>query len=183
MLLNIIKMNILDLGCWKGKINGAFGVDFVKFDGVDFVWDLNKELPKKFHNKFDVVHNKCVIDHLGNPMIFLQGCIKYLKKNGKLILIVDNGDYWRYHVKKGTYHATLWEKDDPDHKETQHKMLFQMKHLTNLLELVGFKITNSYYYNDYDNLPLAKKLFRAHIDLFLPNYIGKNMMKIEAIKP
>lgn len=175
-------MKILDLGCWKGKILGSFGVDFVKFEGVDFVWDLNKELPKNFHNKYDVVYNKCVIDHLGNPLLFLQGCNKYLKNKGKLILVVDNGDYWRYHIKFGNYHATLWEKDDPDNKLTQHKMLFQMKHLTGLLELVGFKVKKSFYYNDYDNFSFMKKLFRGHLDLFLPKHLGSNLMKIEAVK-
>ena len=39
-------MKILDLGCGRNKLQGAFGVDFVELPGVDFVWDLNKELPR-----------------------------------------------------------------------------------------------------------------------------------------
>ena len=45
-------MEILDLGCGRNKLKNAFGVDFVKLSGVDFVWDLNKQLPKKFHIHF-----------------------------------------------------------------------------------------------------------------------------------
>ena len=156
---------------------------FAKLPGVDFVYDLNKELPKNFHNEFDIVHSKCVLDHLGNPLNFLEGCKKYLKKDGKFTLIIDNGDYWRFHFHLGTYHASIWEEDDPDHPETHHKMLFQMKHLTKLLKLIGFKDIKAGYFSDYDPLPFYKKVLRGHLDFLMPTHIGKNMIKIEAIKP
>ena len=44
-------MKILDLGCGRNKLKDAFGIDFVKLSGVDFIWNLNKTLPKKFYNK------------------------------------------------------------------------------------------------------------------------------------
>ena len=169
-------MKVLDLGCGRNKLKNAFGVDFVKLPGVDFVWDLNKELPIKFHNKFDVVYHNGVLDHLGNPLIFLEGCKKYLKKNGKLIVIVDNGDYWRYHLHLGNYHADLWEKDFPDYPETHHKMLFQMKHIVKLLKLLKFKVTNTQY------IRLTGTWRDYHIDYLMPKHVGCNFMKIEAVK-
>ncbi|MAG47676.1 hypothetical protein CL617_03645 [archaeon] len=169
-------MKTLDLGCGHHKVKGAFGVDFIKLPGVDFVWDLNKTLPKEFHNEYDVVYSNGVIDHLGNPLNFLEGCKKYLKKDGKLITIVDNGDYWRYHLHLGNYHADLWEKDFPDHPETHHKMLFQMKHIEKILKLLDFKVTNKKY------IRLTGTWKDYHIDYLLPKFIGCNFMKIEAIK-
>ncbi|MBU2633740.1 MAG: class I SAM-dependent methyltransferase [Nanoarchaeota archaeon] len=174
-------MRVLDLGCGNNKLKGAFGVDFVNLKGVDFVWNLNNQLPKEYHNKFDVVYSKCVIDHIGNPLNFLEGCKNYLKKKGKLILIVDNGDYWRYHLHFGNYHADIWEENDPNHPETHHKMSFQMKHLTKLLKLLNFKIIKTKYFHDYDNRPLFSKLVVGHLDLFLPKHLGTNLMRIEAI--
>ena len=175
-------VKILDLGCGKNRLEGAFGIDFVKYSNVDLAWNLNKPLPKRFNNKFDIVYNKCLLDHLGNPLDFLRNCKNYLKPNGKIILIVDNGDYWRFHFHLGAYHADIWELDEPGHPETHHKMLFQMKHLIKMLKLIGFKVQKAYYYNDYDNLSFLKRLRHGHIDYLLPKHLGKNMIKIEALK-
>ncbi len=169
-------MEILDLGCGRNKYKGAFGVDFVKLPGVDFVWNLNKTLPKRFYNKFDVVYHNGVLDHLGNPLLFLEGCRKYLKKNGKMIIILDNGDYWRYHLHLGNYHADLWEKDFPDHPEVHHKMLFQMKHVIKILKLLDFKITKTKY------IRLTGTWRDYHIDYLMPKSLGCNFMYIESIK-
>ena len=174
-------MEILDLGCGKDKYPKSFGVDFSKNKGVDLVWDLNKQLPKKFYNKYNFIFSRCLLEHLGNPMLFLEGCYNYLKKNGKLIIITDNADYWRYHFHFGSYHADLWEDGNEDIK-THHKLLFQMKHLNKLLEIIGFKISKMEYYSDYDNLNFLKKLRKGHIDFLLPPSFGKNRIKIEAIK-
>jgi len=169
-------MKVLDLGCGRNKLKNAFGVDFIKLPGVDFFWDLNKTLPRKFYNKFDVVYSNGVLDHLGNPLTFLEGCRKYLKKDGKLITIVDNGDYWRYHLHLGNYHADIWEKEFPDHPETHHKMQFQMKHIVKMLKLLKFKVTSTEY------IRLTGTWKDYHIDYLMPKHVGCNFMKIEAIK-
>jgi len=169
-------MKILDLGCGRNKFKGAFGVDFVKLPTVDFVWNLNKLLPRRFYNQFDIVYSNGVLDHLGNPLTFLEGCKKYLIFLPKFILIVDNGDYWRYHLHLGNYHADLWEKDFPDYPETHHKMLFQMKHIIKILELLSFKIVKKGY------IRLTGTWKDYHIDYLLPKYLGCNFMRIEAVK-
>lgn len=168
---------ILDLGCGLKKHPGAFGVDFVNLPGVDFVWNLNKPLPLHFNNRFDKIYTTCVLDHLGNPMLFLESCFNYLHKNGVFEIIIDNGDYWRYHLHIGNYHADIWEKNDPHHPETHHKMTFQMKHLVKMLKLAGFEIKHTSYFRDY------KGLLKGHIDYLLPKHLGCNMMKIIAVKP
>lgn len=173
---SIGKYKALDLGCGRNKTAGAFGVDFVKLPGVDLVWDLNKCLPSSFFNHFEKVVNNCVLDHIGNPMAFLEGCFKYLKKGGEIEIVIDNADYWRYHIHKGNYHADIWEKDAPNHPETHHKMMFQLKHITKMLALAGFKVTEAEYFRDY------KGLLKGHIDFLMPKVFGCNMMRIKAVK-
>jgi len=170
-------MKVLDLGCGRKKLEGAFGVDFNKYNGVDLKWDLEKQLPKKFWGKFGKVHSRSVLEHLGNPLNFLKNCRKYLKKGGVLELQTDNADYWRFHFEHkkiiqfyGAYHATLWESQDSK-PETQHKMLFQMKHLENLLALAGFEI-------------MEEKYIRAGnlLDAILPEKFGALYLHVIAKK-
>ena len=35
------KIKILDLGCGNNKIQGSIGMDFIKFNSVDIIHDLN----------------------------------------------------------------------------------------------------------------------------------------------
>lgn len=169
-------MKILDLGCGKRKLDGSFGVDAIKHKGVDLVWDLNKPLPEKLYGGFEMVHHHCVLDHLGNPYLFLKECYKCLKKGGKLVFVVDNADYWRFHFNLGNYHSHVWEGDAPDNPELHHKMMFQMKHLVKMLGIIGFGVVKTEYIRDY------KGLRRGHIDYLMPKRLGCNLMRIEAVR-
>src|SRR3989338_7420784 len=173
---NMGNLKVLDLGCGKRKIAGAFGVDAMQLEGVDLVWDLNKKLPRKLHGKFDVVHHHCVLDHLGNPMLFLEECYKCLKRNGRLEFVIDNADYWRFHHELGNYHAQVWEKDAPHNPELHHKMMFQLKHLVKMLKVIGFEVVKTEYIRDY------KSLRRGHLDYLMTRRRGCNLMRIEAVK-
>ncbi|MFA4907214.1 MAG: methyltransferase domain-containing protein [archaeon] len=169
-------MRALDLGCWKNKKPGAFGVDFHKYSGVDLKWDLEKPLPKKYWNSFDEVYSAGLLEHLGNPQFFLENCRKYLKKGGKLEIITDNADYWRFHFVHrpvigffGAYHATLWNKEDKS-LQTQHKMLFQAGHLETLLNLAGFKKIKADFY------------YQKNLDVLLPRKFGSMYLTATAEK-
>lgn len=170
------QLKILDLGCGKRKVPGAFGVDAMQLDGVDLVWDLNKPLPRKLHGKFDVVHHHCVLDHLGNPMLFLEECFKCLKKNGRLEFVIDNADYWRFHWNLGNYHAQVWERDAPNNPELHHKMMFQLKHLVKMLKVIGFEVVKTEYIRDYTSFR------RGHVDFLMSRRRGCNLMQIIAVK-
>jgi len=145
-------MEILDLGCGKRKLKGAFGVDYFPFEGVDLKYDLEKALPKEHYQKYDLVYSNCIIEHLGNPLLFLENCKKYAKPEGIVQVITDNGDYWRYHKLGwpfGNYHSTLWENDSKD-DQVQHKMMFQLKHLERMFRLAGLKVSESGYFQRYN---------------------------------
>lgn len=170
VMKKVYRLNgkILDLGCGDKKIPNAFGVDFVKTKECDLQWDLEKPLPKKIWNKFDLVYNCSVLDHLGNPLSFLENCGKYAKPNGIIQVIVDNADYWRYHKKSwpfSGYHAGLWLKENKDIK-VQHKMMFQMGHLENLFASAGIKVIRKEFFH------------RVLIDYFLPEHLGSAFISI-----
>ena len=164
----------LNLGCGNNKKDNEFGIDICKESKADFIFDLNKNIPKKFYNKFDVVKSEMVLDHMGNPLIFLESCYLCLKKEGVLNLIIDNGDYWRYHFGFGCYHATLLSVDNYT-DERDHKMMFQLEHIKRLLRLCKFKDIKAEYFRDY-------KFPRGHVDYLLPEHLGKNMIRISCKK-
>lgn len=173
----------LDLGCAGDKLSGAFGVDYVDSSDVDFKWDLNKKLPRRFCGKFDVVHSKFVLDHIGNPLLFLEGCRDYLKGGGRLIIIIDNGDYWRFHLYLGNYHSDVWGLAAcPSKPELHHKMMFQMRHITKMLEVLGFDVVAGKYFRDYEQGSFLRYFLRGHLDYLLPKFLGCNVMRIEAVK-
>ena len=172
----MVAPTILDLGCGSNKYPNSYGVDFQQLPGVDMVWDLNEFLPGDHWGKYSVVHTKCVLDHIGNPLNFLRGCYQYLQNDGKLILIIDNGNYWRYHVHLGNYHAHVWENDAPGVPWAHHKMMFQKEHLVKLLGLIGFKNITARYFRDY------RGFLKGHVDYLFPKHLGRNMIRIEAQK-
>ncbi len=102
-----VKGERLDLGCGYNKLEGSFGVDFVKTECADLQWGLEKRLPQRFWGKYNLVFSAGVMDHLGNPLNFLQNCCTYAKPRGFVQVIVDNADYWRYHKKAGPLATTI----------------------------------------------------------------------------
>ncbi len=163
----------LDLGCGNFKLKGAFGVDFFREKGVDLQWDLEKTLPKKFWEKFDLVYSDGLLDHLGNPKKFLEDCVLYAKKGGFVQVLVDNADYWRYHKRSwpfSDYHALLWFKAT-DELKVQHKMMFQLGHLETLFKLVGLEVVEK------------KFLHCKGPDFLLPRHFGSAYVSIVGKKP
>lgn len=158
----------LDLGCGYKKLNGAFGVDFIKTGCTDLQWDLEKKLPKSFWNSFELVFCAGIIEHLGNPLNFLQNCCTYAKKDGFVQVITDNADYWRFHKKGwpfGNYHSMAWYKESGLLK-VQHKMMFQPGHVQNLFRMLGLQTVEMRYF------------WRQGLDYLLPKHLGSAYFSI-----
>ena len=93
----------------------------------------------------------------------LLECKKCLKDKGRLTLVTDYANYWRFFKKKGKfaeYHATSWK----------HYFLFQPEHVFNLLKEA-----------DYDGVQVEKCVANRLDRLFLDR--GNKFIKAVAFKP
>jgi ubiquinone/menaquinone biosynthesis C-methylase UbiE len=82
----------LDLGCGKHKTEGFIGVDAIKYDGVDRVFDLTKTpWPWKDSSIAEVASNY-FLGFLDGPqrMTFMNECGRILKPGGKLSIKVPH---------------------------------------------------------------------------------------------
>jgi len=75
---------ILDVGCGEKKTPGAVGLDFIGFEGVDIIHDLN-QFPYPFSDgEFDLIIMSHVIEHVLNIPAVINELARILKKGGLL---------------------------------------------------------------------------------------------------
>lgn len=113
------KLEILEVGCGYGYLtyslhsagHNILGIDIsknaIKFAESNFgdyykVADLKDY---KANKKFDLIISTEVIEHLTNPVEFIDHCLKLLKPNGKIILTTPSKDYYNKKV--------IWKTDLP----------------------------------------------------------------------
>lgn len=148
------KYIAIDLGCGKAKTEGAIGVDIVKLDGVDVVYDLN-DIPYPFKGKtVDLIIMNDILEHLDKPIDVMRECYRLLKKGGKLKIRVV---YWNH---KYSY-------SDPQHKHAFSEIYFDF--------FIGKRRP---YYIDFcfDDLKIDYIFDQRAID-----YFGDNLMKKKEI--
>jgi 2-polyprenyl-3-methyl-5-hydroxy-6-metoxy-1,4-benzoquinol methylase len=93
----------------------VIGVDMQKGKYTDVVFDLNKPFPKSW--KADYVIAGAVIEHMDNPLDFLNKCYRMLNKGGRLILDTPNVGWYVFKrlVERGGDDATnghlyVWDR-------------------------------------------------------------------------
>lgn len=150
---------VLDIGCGRGELLNelqkfgcdCWGVDFDEsvikvaknYFGLKnvFVADLNSffdgtmtEFPK-----FDIITSFEVIEHLDNPLYFIEGVAKLLKPNGKFIISVPSRErlfvdsyYWDFPPS----HLSRWNK----------------KAVSNFFKKINFKIMSTHYTDEFFHL-------------------------------
>lgn len=85
-----IRMKKLNIGCGKDIRKGFVNLDFIKLDGIDVVWDLNK-YPYPFENNtFDYVSAEHVMEHLDEPLKPLEELWRICKNKAIIHIIVPN---------------------------------------------------------------------------------------------
>ena len=61
-------------------------IDINKYEKASIIGDLNKELPEKYHKKFDFIFSGGVLDNLFNPSNALMNITKLLKDDGRILI-------------------------------------------------------------------------------------------------
>lgn len=145
----------IDIGCGTGyllsKIQsstrwGVFGVElsgkacaFAR-DSLRLKNIANSDLASANYesNFFDIVHVSEVLEHVPDPVAFLKECRRILKPGGLFLLSLPNGESDR----QGLIDYWSLNRKPPGHA-SGHIYFFSPASLEFLMELTGFKITQS----------------------------------------
>lgn len=113
----------------------------------------------KLPYKFDRIVASEVIEHLSNPGLFLDCVKEHLKPSGLLILTTPNARSLR--------HFLLNWSDSFD-----HKLLFNLQTLVQLLLFKGFKIVEVQYllYDDPNSYPFLSRLYMKTFLKIFPKF-------------
>lgn len=143
-----IKGLTLDVGCAEKRFadNAGVGIDIRKNENVDVLADAHY-LPFR-DSVFDTVIAGELIEHLLNPALFLLEAKRVLKTGGRLIITTPNALNITIFL-KGLF-GLRGLLDIPE-----HKYIWDIKLLTNLLNACGFSIKVAAYCGDSSNIFLG----------------------------
>lgn len=79
---------ILDVGCGKGKVPDAIGVDIARLKGVDIIADV-QYLPFK-DSCVDKIICRQLLEHVDNLILAIEEMYRVLKVGGKLVIEVPH---------------------------------------------------------------------------------------------
>lgn len=142
-------MIIVNLRCGNEEY-GDIRIDIYKSNTTNLISDLKENIPLR-DNSVDIVYSKNMLEHLGNPLNFIEEISRILKPKGKVYLITDNAGYWRFHLANSNFvksgvHAGGYKGKKLD----KHYTLFTIEHLKNLFTDTDFQIT----YIGYEEAPV-----------------------------
>lgn len=170
---------LLDVGCGEGKITEIARTNFDEIYGLDIsktallkakergistvCVDLNDGFVSYKDNSFDCITALEVVEHLINPLRFLNDLQRVLKPKGQLLLTTPNIRYFRNLYRlifNGTFpHTTtddfIWGGG--------HLHYFTKKDLDSLLRKAGFQRTNFYVNHGQFRRSTKRKLMRLLI--------------------
>ena len=150
-LLNKKKIKILEIGSGDGrhltKLKRIFKnkIELYATDLANHITSPNiyfiefQELlrnKKNFLNKFDIVFAFHVLEHVPDPLLFLEEALSLLRPHGKLIVSVPNPA----RMTKKVFKKESWD-NPPYHLTRWNKKVF--KHVADLLKVSNYTVINS----------------------------------------
>lgn len=161
---------ILNVGCGTDTY-GTHRVDFAPGSAVTEVASV-LALPYK-DGAFDEVFAANILEHMVNPMVFLQECVRVLRRGGRLVLVTDHAGYVGYHLVGLTPRDNhRWHGSHGD----RHFMLFNEGHLRNLCEAAGLRVERVHFFTKWRQGLGARLLALVARDLAMAN------VRVEAVK-
>lgn len=109
---NINSLGFDIIGLELNKASVSKGIK----EGLNIIADTVQEHAEKFAEKYDVVCSFQVLEHIADPLSFLKGSVKCLKKGGFLIISVPNNesDFLKYNfdavLNMPPHHMGLWDE-------------------------------------------------------------------------
>jgi predicted SAM-dependent methyltransferase len=143
------RMRILNVGCGKD----TYGTHFVDLVPTrDNVMKVDVDIEKlPFDSEFfHIIYSENLFEHLTNLNFALKEMYRVLKKGGKLILITDNANYWKWSLSPSHLGGG---RDVNNHFE-----LFTPSHLVNHAKKVGFKKIKTKYLDEYGQSAINFKI-------------------------
>lgn len=114
-------LKILEVGCGYGYLSYALhkngfnvqaidiakdAINYARKNFGDYYFNMNiNEYSKQTDEKFDLIIATEVIEHLEDPNIFLDTCLKLLKQEGNILLTTPDKDY--------SQKDSVWQTDLP----------------------------------------------------------------------
>jgi 2-polyprenyl-3-methyl-5-hydroxy-6-metoxy-1,4-benzoquinol methylase len=143
-LNNNEKGKLLEIGCGNGNMLRFFHEMGWDVEGVDFDPEAVKTARKKdievypgtieeqnySDNTFDIIVMNHLIEHIKNPISFLQECHRILRPGGQLVVITPNSHSFGHKKFK-----SAWRGLEPP----RHLNIFSPYSMYNLLQRTGFK--------------------------------------------
>ena len=71
----------------------VYSMDMSKFEGADFIHDLNQPIPADLRERFDIVLDGGTLEHVFNFPVALKNCMEMVKVSGRLILHTSANNY------------------------------------------------------------------------------------------
>lgn len=146
------RLRLLDVGCGKGdflkyiackQLNAElFGVDLIanQYPGVQFIkgdiYDLENPGPGA---KFDVISSLAVIEHVGNPNLFIQRLNNLLETGGLLFIMTVNNNSLIYRLARLLNKAGIRVAHDRLYS-FHHLQHYTNQSLKRLMETNGFSV-------------------------------------------
>jgi len=106
------------------------------------VFDYVHNADDKYERQIDVITSFAVIEHVDNPIRFLEEIKKLVKKHGYILLSTPNADDWLLKLLPNDYASFYYRY--------VHKWYFNEKSLEKLARKIGFKNIEFKYKQRYD---------------------------------
>jgi SAM-dependent methyltransferase len=140
--ITVRDKSVLDVGCGGGSfldlisnmVSSCQGVDpSYKISGVPYVKNgmISNSLDQ-IHGKFDLIVSFLTIEHVSNPVSFLESLREKLSENGFMVISTPD-----------LYFGTRYEGNKKNYYRTQHNYYFHRDSLRRIFKKSGFEFYGS----------------------------------------